>query len=130
MRSPQVRNFEGGRPIPGLAALPRLTADTLIPVNSAAAGAPSTYTAFLNKTAPDHNLVGVADVVDGRNLTPRKLFTILMGQHLQLELLTVFAALGSKALNAVQSEMVHPRPDFFLRHGPLPRQQLRSAITS
>jgi len=35
-----------------------------------------------------------------------------------------------ETINAVQSEMVHAGPNLLLRHGPLPRQQLRSVLTN
>lgn len=53
------------------------------------------HAAFIKFTSPGHDLVGIADVIDRRNLPARKLLTVLMRQHLQFELRTVLAALGS-----------------------------------
>ena len=51
------------------------------------------HAAFIEFASPDHDLVGIADVIDRCDLPARKLLTVLMRQHLQLELRTVLAAL-------------------------------------
>ena len=56
----------------------------------------SLHSAFIEIASPDHHLVGIADVIHRRNLAARKLFAVLVGEHLQLELLTVRAALGAQ----------------------------------
>lgn len=53
------------------------------------------HAAFIKFASPGHDLVGITDVIDRRDLPALKLLTVLMGQHLQLELRTVLAALGS-----------------------------------
>lgn len=90
----------------------------------------SFYTALIKMATPNHGLIGIADVVDRRYLAARKPFLVLTGQYLQLELLTVRAALGTKTINAVRSEMAHQCADPLLRQGLVPRQQLRSAFAS
>lgn len=50
----------------------------------------------------EHDLIGIADVVDRSDLTAQELFTVLTKQHLQLELRTVDAALGPQAFEAIQ----------------------------
>ena len=52
------------------------------------------HAAFIKLASPDNDLIRVADVVNRRDLTARKLLTILMGQHLQLELRAVLLRLG------------------------------------
>ncbi len=51
------------------------------------------HAAFIEFASPDHDLVGIADVIDRCDLPARKLLTVLMRQYLQLELRTVLAAL-------------------------------------
>ena len=51
--------------------------------------------AFLKIASPVHHLVGISDVIHRRILAARKLFAVLVGQHLQLELLTLRAALAA-----------------------------------
>ena len=46
-------------------------------------------TALFEIASPDHDLVGIADVIDRRDLAAGELFSILMGQYLQLELRTI-----------------------------------------
>ena len=58
---------------------------------------------------PDHDLVGIADVIERRDLTTRKLLAILMSQHQQPELRTVRAALGAQTVDAVQELVAHVR---------------------
>jgi len=41
----------------------------------------SLHSAFIEITSPDHHLVWIADVIDRRHLTARKLRAVLMGQH-------------------------------------------------
>jgi hypothetical protein len=53
--------------------------------------------------SPDHNLVGIANVIERCNLTARELFTILMEQHLLFELRTVSASLGAQAVDAMHA---------------------------
>jgi hypothetical protein len=72
--------------------------------------------AFLEIASPDHHLVGISDVIHRRDLAARKLFAALVGQHLQLELLTVRAALGAQPVEAVQAVMTHPSSDFLFGH--------------
>ena len=72
--------------------------------------------AFLKIASPDHHLVGISDVIHRRNLAARKLFAVLVGQHLQLELLTVGAALGALPVEAVQAVMTHPGSDLLFGH--------------
>ena len=50
---------------------------------------------FINFASPDHELIEIVDVIDRRDLSARKLLTVLMGQRLQLEQRTVHAAFGS-----------------------------------
>ncbi|KRD47886.1 hypothetical protein ASE52_10745 [Acidovorax sp. Root275] len=80
--------------------------------------------------SPDHDLVGIADVIDRRDLAAGELFAILMGQYLQFGLRTVRAALGAQSVYAVQAVVAHPSADLLLRHRPLTRQQLRPTIPS
>ena len=51
----------------------------------------------MDRTAqpPAHDLIGIADVIDRRDLAARKSLMVLMGQHLQFELRTVRASLGA-----------------------------------
>lgn len=54
----------------------------------------SLQAALIEIASPDHDLVGIADVIDRRGLAAGELFTILLGQYLQFEMRTVGAALG------------------------------------
>ena len=72
--------------------------------------------AFSEIASPDHHLVGIADVIDRRHLAARKLFAVLMGEHLQFELLTVPAALGVQPVEAVQAVINHPGSDNLIGH--------------
>ena len=78
--------------------------------------------------SPDHDLVGIADVIERRDLAAGKLFAILMGQHLQLELRTVRAALEAQPVDAMQAVVAHPSADLLLGHRPPPSQQLCAAL--
>lgn len=51
--------------------------------------------AFLKIGSPYHHLIGMSDLIDRRNPAARDLFAVLVGRHLQLELLTVSAAFGT-----------------------------------
>ena len=88
----------------------------------------SLYATFIEIAAPDHYLVGIADVVDRRHLATRKLFTVLMGQHLQLEFGTISAALGTQPVDTMQLIVAHPGADLLLWHRPLSCQQFRSTF--
>ena len=77
-----------------------------------------------------HDLVGIADVIDCRDLTTGKLLAILMSQNLQLELRTVRAALGAQTVDAVQAEVAHPRANLLLGNRLPPSQELRAVFVS
>ena len=77
---------------------------------------------------PDYDLVGIADVIERRDLTTGKLLAILMSQHLQLELRTVRAALWAQTVDAVQAVVAHSRVDLLLGNRPPPSQKLRAAF--
>lgn len=87
------------------------------------------HAGFIKIALPGHHLVGIADVIDRRHLAARKQFTVLMGQHQQLELRTVGAALGAQPVEAMQAVVAHPGANLFLGHTPPPRQQLYTAFT-
>lgn len=76
----------------------------------------------------DHNLIWIADVLDRRDLKAEKLLAFLMSRHLQLDLRTVRAALGAKAVDAVEMTLAHPNADLFLGNQPRPGQKLRAAF--
>ena len=86
--------------------------------------------ALIEIAPPDHDLVGIADVIERRDLTTGKLLAILMSQHLQLELRTVRAALGAQTVDAVQAVVAHPRANLLLGNRPPPSQELRAAFAS
>lgn len=68
--------------------------------------------AFLKITSPDHHMVGISDVAYRRDPAARK----LVGQHQQIELLTVIAALGAHAVETLQAVMTHPGSDLLFGH--------------
>ncbi len=53
---------------------------------------------------PDDNLVRIANIVDRSNLPARELLTILMRQHLELEMGSVGAAFWLQGGNFVQPD--------------------------
>jgi hypothetical protein len=77
---------------------------------------------------PVHDLAGIADVIERRDLTTGKLPAILMSQHLQLELRTVRAALGAQTIDTVHAIVTHPSADLLLGNLPPPSQELRAAL--
>ena len=74
------------------------------------------HAAFIEFASPGHDLVGIADLIDRCDLPARKLLTVLMRQHLQLELRTVLAALRTQPVNAVKAVVAYPSTDLLLRH--------------
>lgn len=87
-------------------------------------------TAFIEPASPEHNLIGIADVIDRCDLTTRQLFTVLVRKHLQFEFHTVDAPLGTKPVYAVQTLVANPGQNLLLGQSPLPSQELRSPFTS
>ena len=75
-------------------------------------------------------LIRIADVIDSSHPPARQLFTVLMGQNLQLEFRTVRAAFGAQPVDAMQSVAAHPSTDLLLGHAPAPRQQLCTAFAA
>ena len=90
----------------------------------------SLQAALIEIALPSHDLAGIADVIERRDLTTGKLLAILMSQHLQLELHTVRAALGAQTVDAVQAVVAHPRANLLLGNRPPPSQKLRAAFAS
>jgi len=86
--------------------------------------------ALIEIAPPDHDLVGVADFIERRDLTTGKLLAIQTSQYLQLELRTVRAALGAQTVDAVQAVVAHPRAKLLLGNRPPPSQELRAAFAS
>lgn len=76
----------------------------------------------------DHDLVGIADVIERRDLTTGKLLAILMSQHLHLELRAVRVALGAQTVDAVKAVVTHRRANLLLGNRPPPSQELRAAF--
>ena len=67
--------------------------------------------ASIEIASPDHRLSRITDVIRRRYLATRKLFAVLVAEHLRLELLTVRAALGAQHVEAMQAVMTHPGLD-------------------
>ena len=78
--------------------------------------------------SPDDDLVGIADVIDRRDLAAGELFAVLMGQYLQFELRTVRAAPGAQPVEAMQAVVAHLGADLLFGHRPAPSQQLCAAF--
>ena len=86
-------------------------------------------TATFEGAPPDDNLVRIANIVDRSNLPTGEPLTILMRQHLKLEVRSVGTAFLLEAGNSVQPECL-TQVRIFPGHGPAPREQLRAASSS
>lgn len=73
-------------------------------------------TAVIEGAPPDDNLVRIANIVDSSNLPTRELFTILMRQHLELDMSSVGTAFWLQAGNSVQPVVTDPTANFLLAH--------------
>ena len=72
--------------------------------------------AAIEGAPPDDNLIRIANIVDRSNLPTGEPLTILMRQHLELEISSVGAAFWMQAGNSMQPVVADPSPNLLLGH--------------